>query len=290
MNTSLLISASALQSFQQKLDSVSNNIANVNTTGYKRREASFSEMLASQIQNHDQSPLNQVEVGRLTPEGIRVGYGSRLGITQLEMEQGQAVQTGNPFDFKIQGKGLFQVGYPSGADQNAGKFDIRYTRDGSFHLSPTSNKPGAYHIVSQNGGFLLDQNGVPIVLDSKNRVQFAANGEIQLQNRNGQGIPVISNQRVAIVDIKNPHLLQNVGDNEFEIAGNVLPNGSSPLNYVRIMPPGEVQIQSGYLEGSNVDLMKEMTDLMTSQRGFQMNARAISYTDQMMGIANSILK
>jgi flagellar basal-body rod protein FlgG len=281
LNTSLLISASSLQTFQQKLDSVSNNIANVNTTGYKRREATFSEILASQINNHGQLQPNQEE-GRLTPEGIREGYGSRLGLTQLEMDQGQPVKTENPFDLMINGKGFFQIGY-----QNGGKLNIRYTRDGSFHLSRNPNQSGTYHLVNQNGGYLLDQKGAPIVLDGSNRVQFAANGEILLQKKNGQ---VQVESTVGIVDIKNPHLLQNAGDNEFEIASHVLPNGTISGNYVRTMQPGETEIQSGYLEESNVDLTKEMTDLITTQRGFQMNARAVSYADQMMGIANNILK
>jgi flagellar basal-body rod protein FlgG len=285
LNTSLYISSGALQAYQQKIDTSANNVANVNTTGFKRKDQSFSEILASQINN--QGRTNQ-EFGRLTPNGIRVGYGTRTGLTQLVMEQGQPMATGNPFDLMIQGKGFFQVGYPS---STAGAPDeIRYTRDGNFHLSPNPNKQGSYHLVNANGGYLLDQNGKPIELDGQYEVNFDANGQINLKNKDGLGTPFISTQQVGIVDIQNPHILRNTGGNEFAIESSVLPNGSNVTDYVNLLQPEEVQLATGFLEGSNVDLTKEMTDLMTSQRSFQMNARAVSYADQMVGIANNILR
>ncbi|MGG1401146.1 flagellar hook-basal body protein [Bacillus salipaludis] len=286
MNTSLYISSGALQAYQQKIDTAANNVANVNTNGFKRKDQSFSEILAAQINN--QSDPTQ-EVGRQTPNGIRVGYGARAGVTQLDTEQGQAIETGNPFDLMIQGTGFFQVEYP--AAKAGGQNEIRYTRDGNFHLSPNPNKPGTYHLVNANGGLLLDQNGSPIELSGQNEVKIDSIGQIQLKNKNGSGTAdFTSPQRVGIVDIQNPHILKNMGANEFSIDPTVLANGTNTTNYLRTMAAGEAQISSGYLEGSNVDLTTEMTDLMTSQRSFQMNARAVSYADQMMGIANNIMK
>ncbi|MCM3566994.1 flagellar hook-basal body protein [Neobacillus mesonae] len=279
MNTSLYISSGALQAFQQKLDTASNNVANVDTNGYKRKDHSFSEILANQINNQGRLDL---EKGRLTPNGIRVGYGTRTGLTQLDVSQGQAKQTGNPFDLMIQGKGFFQIGYPSG--------ETHYTRDGNFQLSVNPNQPGSYHLVNANGGFLLDQNGKPIVLDDQYKVSINPDGQIMLKNKAGVETEFASGQRVGLVDIQNPHILQADGDNEFSIDSGALPNGQGAANYVRLMNAGESQISSGYLEGSNVDLTKEMADLMTAQRSFQMNARAVSYADQMTGIANNILK
>jgi len=285
LNTSLFISSGALQAYQQKIDTTANNVANVNTTGFKRRDQSFSEILASQINNQ---PRTNQEIGRLTPNGLRIGYGTRTGLTQLDMEQGQAIQTGSPFDLMISGKGYFQIGYSSAVA--GGPNEVRYTRDGNFHISPAPNKPGSYHLVNASGGFLLDQNGQPIELDGQYEVNIDTMGQIQLRNKNGQGATFNSAQKVGIVDIQNPHVLQNVGENEYSIDPNALSNGRNAAIYVRMMAPGEVQILTGYLEGSNVDLSKEMTDLMTTQRGFQLNARAVSYADQMSGIANSILK
>ncbi len=282
MNTSLYISSGALQAYQQKIDTTANNVANVNTTGYKRKDHSFSEILASQMNN--QGRTNN-EAGRLTPEGLRVGYGTKTGLTQIDMNQGQAMETGQPFDLMIAGNGFFQVGTANGAAD-----EVRYTRDGSFHLSPNPDNQGSYHLVHANGGYLLDQNGNPLELDDDYEVKIEGNGQIQLKAKAGQGEAFLSGQRVGIVDIQNLHVLRNGGDNQFVIDAEALPAGANLAEYARMMDAGEAEIRSGFLEGSNVDLMKEMTDLMTSQRTYQLNARAISYADQMVGIANNILK
>ncbi len=281
MNTSLYISSGALQAFQQKIDTSANNIANVDTNGFKRKDHSFSEILASQINNLGTASQ---EPGRLTPNGLRVSYGTRLGLTQLDMKEGKALQTGNPFDLMINGNGFFQVGYQS-ADGNG---EVHYTRDGNFHLSPNSANPGNFYLVNANGGFLLDQNGTPIELSGQADVSIDATGQIQIKN--GQGVTSISPQRVATVDIQNPNVLKSAGGNEFMLDPTMLTNGTNAANFITVMAPGEAQISSGYIEGSNVDLTKEMTDLIATQRGFQMNARAVSYADQMVGIANNILK
>ncbi|HJV45603.1 MAG TPA: flagellar hook-basal body protein [Bacillota bacterium] len=277
MDTSLFISSGALQSFQKKVDTISNNVANVNTNGFKRREATFTEILASQINQVSQGQ----EQGRLTPSGIREGFGSRLGLTQLEMDQGQAIQTGNPFDLMIQGNGFFKL------QTNEG---IRYTRDGAFHLSPNPTTPGTYNLVTQSGGILQNENGQPVVLNDLDKISINTNGEILVKGQraeilvNGQRVPL---PKIAVVNINNPHILSNVGDNEYQIDPNAIPNGTNPTTYEQ---PSTSQISTGYLEGSNVDLTKEMADLMVSQRGFQLNSRAVSYADQMMGIANNIIK
>jgi flagellar basal-body rod protein FlgG len=284
MNTSLFISSGAMQAYQQKIDNTANNVANVNTNGYKWKDHSFSEILASQINHQGRSDQ---EAGRLTPDGLRVGYGTRIGLTQTNMEQGQAIATGNPFDLMIKGNGFFQVGYPGAAGGNE---EVRFTRDGNFHLTPNPYVEGSYHLVNANGGYLHDQNGEALEFNDQYEVNVTENGQIQLRDKNGQGIAFRSPQQVGIVDIQNPNVLQNMGNNEFGIDPAGLPAGTTVDNLVRMMQPGEAQLSSGYLEGSNVDLTTEMVELMTSQRSFQMNARAISYADQMMGIASNILR
>jgi flagellar basal-body rod protein FlgG len=285
VNTSLYISSGALQAYQQKIDTTANNVANVNTTGYKKRDQSFSEILTTNLNN--QVPV-QGEVGRLTPNGLRVGHGARVGLTQINMEQGQALQTNNPFDLMINGSGFFQIGLGSA---DGGAIDeVRYTRDGNFHLSPNLENPRSYHLVHATGGYLLDQNGNPLQLDDRYEVSIQANGQIQLRNKNGNGNTFVSTQQVGIVNIDNASLLKNMGDNHYAIEVAALPEGTTINDVVTNILSDDIQLTSGFLEGSNVDLAKEMTDLMTSQRSFQMNARAISYADQMMGIANSIMR
>lgn len=285
MNTSLYISSGALQAYQQKIDTTANNVANVNTTGYKKRDQSFSEILTTRLNN--QVPVRG-EVGRLTPNGLRVGHGARTGLTQINMEQGQAIQTNNPFDLMINGKGFFQIGL--GSTKGGAVDEVRYTRDGSFHLSPNPDNPRSYHLVHANGGYLLNQNGNPLQLDDRYEVNIQPNGQIQLRNKNGNGNSFISTQQVGMVNIDNPSLLKNMGDNQYAIDQATLPAGTTINDVVTNMLNDDIQLTSGFLEGSNVDLTKEMTDLMTSQRSFQMNARAVSYADQMMGIANSIMR
>lgn len=267
MNTSLYISSGALNAFQQKIDNASNNVANVNTTGYKRKDHSFSEILANQINN--QGRTNQEE-GRLSPNGLRVGYGTRTGLTQLDTTQGQAIETGNPFDFMIQGKGYFQISDPASGE-------VRFTRDGNFHLTPNPAKSGRYYLANANGSFLMDQTGKPIELDAQYDVNIDATGQIHLKNKNGLEASFTSPQRIGLVEIQNPSILRNAGGNEFSIDTGALGNGGNINDYVRVQPAGAAQISTGYLEGSNVDLTTEMTDLMMAQRSFQMNARAVSY-------------
>jgi flagellar basal-body rod protein FlgG len=284
VNTSLYISSGALQAYQQKIDTTANNVANVNTTGYKKRDQSFSEILTTNLNN--QVPAKG-EVGRLTPNGLRVGQGARIGLTQIDMEQGQAIQTNNPFDLMINGKGFFQIGLGSA---EGGIDEVRYTRDGNFHLSPNPDNPRSYHLVHANGGYLLNQNGSPLQLDDRYEVKIQSNGQIQLRNKNGNGTSFVSTQQVGMVNIDNASLLKNMGDNQYSIEAAALPQGTNINDWVRNMLTRDIQLSSGVLEGSNVDLAMEMTDLMTSQRSFQMNARAVSYADQMMGIANSIMR
>jgi flagellar basal-body rod protein FlgG len=285
VNTSLYISSGALQAYQQKIDTTANNVANVNTTGYKKREQNFSEILTTSLNN--QVPV-QAEQGRLTPNGLRIGHGARTGLTQINMTQGQAIQTNNPFDLMINGKGFFQIGL--GSTEGGGINEVRYTRDGNFHLSPNPENPRSYHLVHANGGYLLDQNGNPLQLDDRYEVSIQANGQIQLRNKNGNGNSFVSTQQVGMVNIENASLLKNLGDNQYAIDVAALAEETTINDVVTGMQNDEIQLQAGFLEGSNVDLMMEMTDLMTSQRSFQLNARAVSYADQMMGIANSIMR
>ncbi len=251
------IAAVGLRAYQQKLDSISNNIANVDTTGYKSRDASFSENLATSIMNQ---PNPQREVGRFTPFGIRTAYGTRIGLTNVDLSQGQPKETGNAYDFMLEGNGFFQVQRGTGNSRQ-----IMYTRDGAFQLSSVGGN--TFQLVNGNGDVLLDRNGNPIRLNNTTDFKVLPNGTIS-----GSG------QQIGIVQISNPQLLTGEGG-VFSLNGN----GTVTLD-------PNTQVKQGYLEGSNVDINQEMTDLVKIQRGYQANARALSYADQMMGISNSIFR
>lgn len=280
MNTSLYISSGALHTYQRKLDTSAHNIANVNTVGFKKRDTTFSENLANQLQNQTN---REKEIGRLTPDGLRVGYGVHLGQTALDLNQGGAQETGNPFDLMIEGKGFFRVSNASG--------EIRYTRDGSFKITP-SFYDGYYNLANAQGDLLLDEAGDPIELEQGYEAKILENGEIRLINKEDPSDFQTADWRIGVVDIGNPQLLRQLGENQYVLREDVLAQGDTMDRWIRSMDltaKGASKLRQGFLEASNVDLGKEMSEVMIAQRGFQMNARAVSFADQMMGISNGII-
>lgn len=257
MSTSLLIASTGLRAYQGKLDTIANNMSNLETAGYKRREAAFSENLTVSIQNQGEP---EREVGRQSPLGIRSTFGSRLVSTMVDFTQGGFKETGQPFDFAIEGNGFFQVRRTTGAAT-----EILYTRGGAFQPSPVGG--GRFQLVNAHGDVLLDQNGAPIEWTNDREFIVGSDGAIEG-----------STQRIGLVGFTNPQLLQEEGG-VYRLAGGTVAVVNS--NY---------QVNQGFLEASNVDLNQEMTDMIKAQRGYQANARALSYADQMMGIANGIMR
>ncbi|WP_419955434.1 flagellar hook-basal body protein [Neobacillus niacini] len=257
MNTSLFIASSGVRAYQGKLDTIANNISNVESVGFKRREAAFSENLTVSIQNQIEQ---QREIGRLSPPGIRTTFGSRIAGTSLDLTQGAPKQTDQPFDFMVEGKGYFQVQRTTGTTT-----EILYTRGGAFKQTPVGG--GRFQLVNAHGDVLLDQNQNPIEWDLGNEFVVASDGTI-----GG------TNQRIGLVDFSNSQLLKDDGG-VYRLTGGTV----TAVNT-------NVQIKQGFLESSNVDLNQEMTDMIKAQRGYQANARALSYADQMMGIVNGIMR
>ncbi|MEH7009951.1 flagellar hook-basal body protein [Neobacillus niacini] len=255
MNTSLFIASSGVRAYQGKLDTIANNISNVESTGFKRREAAFSENLTVSIQNQTEP---QREIGRLSPPGIRTTFGSRIAGTPLDLTQGAPKQTDQPFDFMVEGNGYFQVQRMTGTTS-----EILYSRGGAFHQTPVA--PGRFQLVNAHGDVLLDQNRNPIEWSNDNEFVVASDGTISG-----------TNQRIGLVSFTNPQLLKDDGG-VYRLTGGAVTAATS-------------QIKQGFLESSNVDLNQEMTDMIKAQRGYQANARALSYADQMMGIANGIMR
>jgi flagellar basal-body rod protein FlgG len=257
MNTSLFIASSGLRAYQGKLDTIATNISNVETTGFKRREAAFSENLTISIQNQAEP---QREVGRTSPLGIRTTFGSRIASTPMDITQGAPKQTDQPFDFMIVGNGYFQVQRTTGATT-----EILYTRGGAFHPTPVG--ADRFQLVNAQGDVLLNQNGNPIEWNGEGELVVSADGTI-----------AGTNQRIGLVDFSNPQLLKNEGG-VYRLTGGTVTGVNSTF-----------EIRQGFLESSNVDLNQEMTDMIKAQRGYQANARALSYADQMMGISNGIMR
>jgi flagellar basal-body rod protein FlgG len=263
---SLNISSAALRSVQQALDTTANNLANLDTVGFKRRTASFSELLFDSM---NEQPAEDRQ--RTSPPGLRIGSGVRLGMTKLDLSQGSAKITEIPTDLMIEGEGFFGVSrLTRDPDTNELREEIRLTRNGGFQIkqSPEYNQ---YALTTANGDYLVDESGVPILMDNPGELKITPEGRVL---NDGEEIA-----RIAVWKVDNPDQYRQVGENEF-----LLTPGQPVTNFAL----STATIRQGALEASNVDLQQEMAQLINTQRAFQLNSRAIGITDQMMGVANSL--
>ncbi|UOQ50268.1 flagellar hook-basal body protein [Gracilibacillus caseinilyticus] len=265
--------AATMGQLQKRLDNIANNIANSNTTGYKNRDANFSSLLSQQI-NLEADPTN--ETGRLTPEGLRVGAGAKLGHTNFDFTQGSLQTTDRNLDVALlEDNQFFQV-----AVEENGQEEVRYTRAGNFYLSPMEND--TVMLVTSDGNPVLGANQQPIVLaDDMEDLTIDENGMINV-TRNGE--QVVEGQ-IGVVEAVRPRLFEASGDSLFRLSEDSLNN--YPLNEI-INDVDNISVQSGALEGSNVDIAKQTTDMIETQRAYQFNARTISMHDQMNGLINQL--
>jgi flagellar basal-body rod protein FlgG len=240
---------------QTYIDVISNNLANVNTTGYKKVRANFQDLIY-QVQ---QTPGISTNVVNKMPSGIQIGLGVRTASTQKEFTTGTFKPTGNELDVAIQGDGFFQLVEP-----NSGL--IHYTRDGAFHMDENGQ------LVSAEG-YLLDPNiTVPAEAIS---VTVGRDGTVTAQ-LSAQAEPIQIGQ-IQTVNFVNPGGLIAVGGNRFMQSGSSGP----PLAGI----PGQNgfgTLQGGFLETSNVKVVEEMINLISAQRAFEFNSKAVQAADGML--------
>ncbi len=234
---------------QKAVDQHANNLANVQTTGFKATRPSFSDLMYANYR----TPSAQENT-------IAFGQGTRLASAQRDYQQGAPIPTGNPMDLSLDGVGFFQVGRPDG--------EVFYTRDGSFKVSA---EPFGNYWVSSEGDYLLDTDG--------NRISLPTSGDIpNIDERgwtlNAQGFSV----RVGVVSFPNPEGLEAVGDNLFRQT----PASGDPDGLIPTL------VRQGTLEGSNTDILNEMTALMRTQRIFQLSAKVVQAADEMAATANGL--
>ncbi|MCA0170579.1 flagellar hook-basal body protein [Bacillus sp. RAR_GA_16] len=263
MNIQMATASSSLSQTQKKMDTIANNIANVNTAGYKSREATFQNLLT---QTYANQTGEEAEPGRITPENLRVGFGSKVGLTTLRNEQGAAQETGRDLDVMLEGENVyFRV-------QNGDA--INYTRDGSFEIQ---NQNGVFSLVTSRGNTVLDPNGNEITFGANpSQVSISETGELVATDANGNE----QTYQLSIAKIDRPQALVNVGGNEFS-----LQNGELELV---VIDGEEFKTRQGFLEMSNVDLTNETTEMISTQRLLQFQSQAIKMADEMMGLANTI--
>ena len=258
---SLDIAATGMQAQQTNVEVISNNIANMTTTAYKRRQAEFQDLI---YQNLRRVGSDSSDSGSVVPAGAQVGLGVRTAAIYRISEQGNLQQTSNTLDLAISGSGYFQITLPSG--------DTAYTRDGTFSLSPTGEIVTADGYVVQPG-ITVPSNALSVTINTTGQVQVTTAGTTA---------PTTVGQ-LQLATFPNEDGLDAQGDNLF------LQSGASG-NPVTGTPasPGFGTVMQGFIETSNTNVVTEITNLITAQRAYEMNSRVITTADQMLSTLTNL--
>jgi flagellar basal-body rod protein FlgG len=254
MIRSLWISKTGMEAQQTQLDHISNNLANVATSGYKRAHAQFEDLIYQNLRQSGAASSEQTQL----PTGLQVGLGTRAAATARNFTQGNLQQSGGNLDVAIKGNGFFQVQLPDGG--------TAYTRDGSFQLDSQGQ------LVTNNG--YLVQPGITIPAQAQS-VTIAADGTVTVALP-GQATPQSVGQ-LQLASFVNPAGLEPRGSNLFgETASSGTPSSASPGN------SGLGSLQQGFVETSNVNVVEELVSMIQTQRAYELNSKAISTSDQML--------
>ncbi len=239
---------------EMNVEVISNNIANLNTTGFKRQRAEFQDLL---YQNVRAPGADSSDAGTLVPVGVQIGLGVKTAAVYRINEQGNLSQTQNPLDLAIQGKGYFQIQLPDGT--------TAYSRAGSFQLDDTRQ------IVTADGYKVIPNVSIPqgttsITVDTTGQVQAQVAGQVQPQ--------VVGQLQLAV--FPNEAGLLAVGQN---LLKETQSSGAPTVSNAGVNDTGV--IQQGFLETANVNIVNEITNLITAQRAYEMNSKVIEAADQM---------
>ena len=240
------------------LDVIANNLANVNTTGFKKSKLEFQDLLyqTSRAAGAEQGAGNQL------PTGLQIGHGSRVVATSKVFTNGELTQTGERFDVAIQGDGFFEVQLPDGSRA--------YTRDGALKTGPDGR------IITSDG--LVLQSGFQPVPQGATAVNIAPSGEVTIKTSSGS-----SSFRAQLVRFSNPAGLESVGRNLYRET-----TASGPAELGNPGENGFGELAQGYLEMSNVKIVEEMVNMIIAQRAYEVNSKAVQASDEMMQMSNNL--
>ena len=258
---SLNIAATGMNAQQMNVEVISNNIANMNTTGFKRQRAEFQDLI---YQAQRRVGTASSDAGTVVPSGIQLGLGVKTAATYRVNEQGALILTDNQFDLSIRGEGYFQITLPNG--------DTAYTRAGSFQLDQNGTlvTPDGYTVQP---GVTIPADTLSVTVNESGQVCAQIDGQVDEQN--------VGQLQLAI--FQNPAGLENIGNNLLlETTASGAANGGAPG------AAGFGRLQQGFLESSNVDPVQEITSLITAQRAYELNSKVIETSDQMMSTVNNV--
>jgi flagellar basal-body rod protein FlgG len=260
MMRALWTSASGMMAQQLNMDVISNNLSNVNTTGFKKARVEFQDLLYEHLRRAGAID----SLGQQLPLGLEVGHGVRPAATQKIFSTGDIQITNNPLDLMITGDGFFQIAMPDGT--------LRYTKDGSFKMDSTGR------LVTSDGHPLEP----PVIIPAEaTGIVVRSNGQIEITLPRGQGNEVVG--QIQLARVMNPAGMESEAKNMFsvtEATGEVV-LGTPGLD-------GFGEIQQGALENSNVKVIEEMVNLITTQRAYEVNTKAIQASDEMLSQANNL--
>jgi flagellar basal-body rod protein FlgG len=257
MNLSLYSAATGMEAQQLNLNTIANNLANVNTPGFKRSKVEFQDLLYQnpRAQGADSGG------GNLIPTGVELGNGSRVASTSKVFTQGQLTNTGEKLDVAIQGEGFYEIQRPDGT--------LAYTRDGSFKLNAQGQ------VVTADG---LPVNGFQSIQQGATSITISEDGQVTVGGPNGNQTFSLQLARFA-----NPAGLRSMGGNLYE---ETAASGTPELG-----KPGEQgfgKTIQGYVENSNVNIVEEMVNLIVAQRAYEINSKSIQASDEMLQNVNQM--
>ena len=261
MDASMWIAKTGLDAQQMRMSVISNNLANVNTTGFKRDRAAFEDLLYQTVRQ----PGGQVAADAQSPTGLMLGTGVRIVSTEKSHTQGSLMTTKNALDIAIQGDGFFQINQPDGT--------TAYSRDGAFKVSATGQ------IVTSTGATLAPGITIPPNVAS---ISVGQDGMVSVELTNGGGQQQIG--QIQIARFVNPAGLQSLGQN--------LLRETPASGAAQVQNPGQAgagQLMQGALEASNVNVVEEMVNMIETQRAYEINSKAISAVDGMLRFLNNNL-
>jgi len=257
----LSTAATGMMAQQLNIDVISNNIANMNTTGFKRQRAEFQDLL---YQNIERVGANSSNAGTVVPSGIQVGVGVRTAGVYRVADQGALKNTGNVYDLAINGKGYFTIQLPDG--QNA------YTRAGSFQIDQNGIlvTPEGYQVQP---AITIPQGAVDVLINEQGEVSIKQDG-VPAPQQVGQ---------LELATFPNEIGLEAIGNNQFlesQASGAAIPSSPGEIGYGVVL--------QGFLENSNVNAVGEITSMISAQRAYELNSKVIQTSDEMLQAANNL--
>ncbi|AXK79186.1 flagellar basal-body rod protein FlgG [Pseudolabrys taiwanensis] len=255
--------ATGMMAQELNVQVISNNIANMRTTGYKRQRAEFQDLLYEHVNRVGTQTSSQ---GNILPAGIELGSGVKTVGTPRLMSQGELAQTGKDYDIAIRGEGFFKILMPDGR--------TAYTRDGSFELDQQGR------LVTAQGNVVQPQITIPANASS---VSINSQGQVSITQQGTTTQTQIGQLQLSI--FVNKAGLQSMGDNLYmETPASGTPQDGTPST------DGFGNLQQGYLEQANVESVSEISDLIAAQRAYEMNAKVISAADQMLSATSNLMR